>query len=75
MKPHAGSNLRNLELNRESFAENVEAKSIIEFSDHKPGNKSGFEKNHPFLFSLFRIWCLKQIKFVVDLETEINEHS
>jgi hypothetical protein len=29
MNPHAGSNLRNLEMNKESLAENVEAKSII----------------------------------------------
>jgi DNA-binding TFAR19-related protein (PDSD5 family) len=29
MNPHAGSNLRNLEMNKESFAENVEAKIII----------------------------------------------
>jgi DNA-binding TFAR19-related protein (PDSD5 family) len=29
MNPHAGSNIRNLEMNRESFAENVEAKIII----------------------------------------------
>jgi hypothetical protein len=29
MNPHAGSNLRNLEMNKESFAEYVEAKTII----------------------------------------------
>ena len=29
MNPHAVSNLRNLEIDKESFAENVEAKIII----------------------------------------------
>jgi hypothetical protein len=29
MNPHAGSNLRNLEMNKESYAENVGAKIII----------------------------------------------
>jgi DNA-binding TFAR19-related protein (PDSD5 family) len=29
MNPHAGSNLRNLEMHKESFAENVEARIII----------------------------------------------
>jgi len=29
MNPHAGSNLSNLEMLREAFAENVEAKIII----------------------------------------------
>jgi hypothetical protein len=29
MNPHAGSNLRNLEMNKESFAENVEARITI----------------------------------------------
>jgi len=29
MNPHAGPNLRNLEMNKESYAENVEARIII----------------------------------------------
>ena len=46
MNPHAGSNLRNLEMNKVSFVENVEALIIIGYRPLKNTNVRNVKPEH-----------------------------